>query len=982
MRSLVSLVAAAAALVSIAVAAPAPAQSRLDADGDGVLDGADNCRAVPNADQRDTNRDGFGNACDPDLDDNDVVNRRDFELLRSFVGPRPPPVADLDGDGKTDAADMKILQAYLGKAPGPGVEFLPQGTFHLHDGSIVPVATADVPDAVVIEGDRVSTLSGCPATQARFTTGSVATKIEVKWEKCPTADGPVYAMFAVDKLAKDVLRGIYKWPGLEPADVNGTPNRGFGLRMATFNAQFLPSTLNAGTTEENGHRLVERIKAAGYDFIVLNEMFDEDLKEIVRSGLASTYPYYVEYLDADDLEDSGLGFYSKFPFASLPDPVHRIDPLDCRASGPLIPVPGFPQAQYNKDCDRVAFLEFDDCNSDDCFASKGVGLVRLRDPVVSSRIINVLFTHMQASYAPAGYPQEFDDPDNARDQFFVRLAQLSDIETILFDTIGAEGFQQEEVFLLGDLNIDGDLADNVINDLDVLMVENLLEWGLAFDSSASFFTSEMIESWARENAPEEANGNYDRGITNVTAWGPNEDGARLDYIVRKDHVRTCAQHMTIAHNLRWGAPYTETGMGPDGIGHGGVEDLSDHYGLNLDYNLDRAKCSPVRALVVPTTPGDMAIETDELDIPGAMHWYRFETPGTYSFQFESPDGADYRVYEAVDLTTPVPQYKEEETVVDFPRFQFHGKQFRISKAPFYVRVFHPDRAKAGADYALIALRHDCGTIEQACALKPGEQRSHLMPANPTGGNGKEAWFELITEETPGDLLQDLSFHVTDIGYAAQFAFKLEWRAEDGTTVIGADGETEPDTGGGPPYHLRIDGSETEKKKFYLVVLRDVGNVVPPYPADFNAFRIRWETDLTILFGAAKGGQSIQLRCLEENDGADLDGDDEMYLTSATVKGVPVIPYPLPQFIGDFDAGNKWPMEGMLDPPIHFTGADPLVLHFFEDDDFAAGDNDEYEHEIEPLFPGSAGPQERDFTFAPGGSGLYQFRYNVTHGFDD
>ncbi len=48
-----------------------------DSDADGVLDERDNCKGVSNPDQADTDRDGLGDACDPDIDNDGVPNAQD-----------------------------------------------------------------------------------------------------------------------------------------------------------------------------------------------------------------------------------------------------------------------------------------------------------------------------------------------------------------------------------------------------------------------------------------------------------------------------------------------------------------------------------------------------------------------------------------------------------------------------------------------------------------------------------------------------------------------------------------------------------------------------------------------------------------------------------------------------------------------------------------------------------------------------------------
>ena len=90
-----------------------------DADADGVPDATDNCLDVANATQRDSNADGFGNACDADLNDDNVVNIIDLALLKLMFFDADAPDADLDGDGIVALADLAILSDSFFASPGP-----------------------------------------------------------------------------------------------------------------------------------------------------------------------------------------------------------------------------------------------------------------------------------------------------------------------------------------------------------------------------------------------------------------------------------------------------------------------------------------------------------------------------------------------------------------------------------------------------------------------------------------------------------------------------------------------------------------------------------------------------------------------------------------------------------------------------------------------------------------------------------------------
>jgi len=71
-----------------------------DADGDGVDDAADNCPAVINPTQTDTDSDSAGDACDTDMDGDGVSNGADSHPMD------PSKSVDTDGDGIDDSVDL------------------------------------------------------------------------------------------------------------------------------------------------------------------------------------------------------------------------------------------------------------------------------------------------------------------------------------------------------------------------------------------------------------------------------------------------------------------------------------------------------------------------------------------------------------------------------------------------------------------------------------------------------------------------------------------------------------------------------------------------------------------------------------------------------------------------------------------------------------------------------------------------------------
>jgi len=95
-----------------------------DTDSDGVYDEDDNCTLVPNADQLDTDGDGFGNLCDGDLNNDGNTNTLDLNLYKlahrtSVADSNYNVDADFNGNGVINTLDLNIYKGLHRKPPGP-----------------------------------------------------------------------------------------------------------------------------------------------------------------------------------------------------------------------------------------------------------------------------------------------------------------------------------------------------------------------------------------------------------------------------------------------------------------------------------------------------------------------------------------------------------------------------------------------------------------------------------------------------------------------------------------------------------------------------------------------------------------------------------------------------------------------------------------------------------------------------------------------
>jgi endonuclease/exonuclease/phosphatase family metal-dependent hydrolase/LysM repeat protein len=683
-----------------------------------------------------------------------------------------------------------------------------------------------------------------------------------------------------------------------------------------------------------------------YDIIALNEVWDEDAKDILKNALDDSFPFYVKYLNPDagfdvNEEDSGLMFFSKFPFVDMPK-----NPNPVLVSG---------NVECSVPCDVRSVYFGDECKGADCLANKGAGLVRVQQS--SGRIVNIVFSHLQAYY-------DFETENSG-----VREKQLARIDQLVGQSLSNPSWKSswnntEWLLLMGDLNVNG--FGRVGNALYKAQNPNVgpvkkQEWWEKFGQPAvGKKQTPLFDAWG------ETTSEVDWGATYI----PSDNTERLDYILASRDLLDnrndiCVQHIWIPQEF---------------IG------LSDHKAVAADLNRMADYCNPRIARVVdeeknedgwgdkktPPLPG-------EIKFPGSMQWFYLDKPGTYAIYADQT--VQYELYTKDNLSVPLGgDLKLEKTKIkicpaaDAPESRCSEKDAQKWKLiePGYVRVFGTTRDWQGA-YQVAIYRYHCDKPEEACELVPNWSEKFDFPDGKLLNQDDAAFFRIqVKYQADSGQAQQLYFSAQFVNQESTIK-EIRLRDKKGNKLTNLKGKNKtyplvydddkllPEiTGQTDENHALDNGQEV-----YLWVKRDNFQAAQNKPKPITV-KVFWGTNLTILGGSALG-DFARLVCTDETNGA-LDseaGHDEIRMRLSVDGGSEGV-LPHPDYVSfdcndwsDVVSGNPWEVKRIPhlggDGTIKFLHS--VKIRFEEVDDASSSDySDEY--------PISAWVQKNDLSADP------------------
>ena len=185
----------------------------------------------------------------------------------------------------------------------------------------------------------------------------------------------------------------------------------------------------------------------------------------------------------------------------------------------------------------------------------------------------------------------------------------------------------------------------------------------------------------------------------------------------------------------------------------------------------------------------------------------------------------------------------------------------MPEAPFYVRVFSPDRSYAGS-YKISFHQHRGESAEDAIGLTPGKPYDYAWPANQPLNSEDQAWFFFHTNTGDRGDYPTLRFFLNR--YEANTSYKMSPRDDVPSSYPLRRFDKTKQIEGGRTYVGDIRGldgkSGGDQKIYYLTVQRDAPSTVQ------EKTTLRFVTDLTYFYPK-------KLWCVVENDGP---GIDEIY----------------------------------------------------------------------------------------------------------